>query len=308
MEGKNIDADKILEHAADGIYFVDTQRRITSWNRAAESITGFSAAEVKGRCCSDCILTHVDDKGVCLCKTACPLSMTLEDGKPRKETLNLHHKDGHRVPVHVAVNPVRDESGNIIGAVETFRECSDVIALRSSVERLKQWGCVDVASGLANRRIAEWHLAQRVQEFQRFGWPFSVLLAEIDFYKELQVRWGREGLERIIRMAAIGVQNSLRSVDMVARWAENCFIAIIANTTSAELTGIAERVRMMVDTSYRSTPDGEMHVTLSIGAVAAGPNDRVDTLLNKAERALFESRSAGRNRATIHGLPSAERP
>jgi PAS domain S-box-containing protein len=166
VSGEKPEADDILDHVADGVYHIDKGRRITSWNKAAERITGFTAEEVRGKCCSECILTHVDDKGVSLCKAGCPLSYTLIDGEHRETIVNLHHKEGYRIPVHITVNPVRDDSGQVVGAVETFRECSDVMALRSSIDRLKQWGCVDVVSGLPNRRIADWQLNQRVQEMQ----------------------------------------------------------------------------------------------------------------------------------------------
>lgn len=306
MSTDQLRPEQILDHVADGVYYVDKSRTITSWNKAAERITGFAADEVRGRSCADCILTHVDDRGVCMCTRECPLAATLQDGQRRESTLNLHHKSGYRIPVHIEVSPVHDDKGVIVGAVETFRECGDVIALRSSIERLKQWGCVDVASGLANRRIAEWQLGQRVQELQRFGWPSSVMLVEIDYFKELRARWGEEGLQDVVRMTAQCVQNSLRAVDLVARWDEVTFIAIVANTTIAELISIAERIRMMVDCAYRQTPDGDMHATVSIGAVAADARDSVESLLRKAERGLYGSRSAGRNRATIHGLTLAE--
>ena len=294
--------EDILDHIADGVYFVDVHRRITSWNKAAERISGFGLDEVRGRCCAEGILTHVDDKGFSLCKNDCPLSRTLKDGQQHEGILNLHHKSGHRVPVQVSVNPVRNDKGEIIGAVETFRECSDVIALRSSIEHLKRLGCVDVTSGLPNRRIAQGHLAQRFQEMQRFGWKFSVMLVEIDFLKELRLIMAEDGVGEAIRMAALCVQNSLRAADMTALWDEATFIGIIANTTAAELSSISERVRMMVDSAYRLKGDAEIHVTVSIGAVAADDRDNAETIIVKAQRCLYESRSGGRNRVTVSGV------
>ena len=297
------DSREILDHVADGVYVVDRNRRIVLWNRGAERVSGFSEQEVRGRCCADNILTHVDNAGCQLCTGNCPLAYTLKDGKVHEAVVNLHHKDGYRVPVEVSVRPLCDESGAVIGAVETFRECSASLAMRAVVEHLKQWGCVDIATGLVNKRVMEMRIGERLHEMSRFGWVFAVLLIEIDFLKELRVRWGDEGTRAIVRMAAQSVQNSLRPTDTVGRWDDGVFLAVIANTTIAEIALIAERVRMMVETAYRVTPDGEMRATVSIGAAAAQEGDNEQSLVHKAERSAYMSRAKGRNRVSVFGFP-----
>jgi len=68
----------------DGIYFVNKERRIIYWNKAAQKITGYSHAEVVGRCCHDNILNHVDERGIVLCTVTCPLAATIKDGVSRE--------------------------------------------------------------------------------------------------------------------------------------------------------------------------------------------------------------------------------
>ena len=72
----------LLDNLYDGVYFVNPNREITFWNKAAERITGFTKAEVMGKRCADNLLCHVDQRGNSLCKGACPLSYTLGDGQP----------------------------------------------------------------------------------------------------------------------------------------------------------------------------------------------------------------------------------
>ena len=62
----------LLDNLYDGVYFVDRDRRITFWNKAAERITGFTKAEVLGKRCADNLLRHVDERGNPLCEGACP--------------------------------------------------------------------------------------------------------------------------------------------------------------------------------------------------------------------------------------------
>ena len=295
------DLRKILDNVSDGVYVVDTQRRITYWNPAAERLTGFAAPQVCGRCCADNILTHVDNTGKCLCTGSCLVAQTLVDGQVRQAVINLHHKSGHRIPVQVSVRAMTDSAGQIVGAVETFRECSDVIALRSVVEQLKKWNSIDLPTGLASRRVIALRLEQSLAQTQRFGWPTGILLIEPDLQETLRRQSGDEGVAKSLRMAAQSVQYSLRSLDMVGRWDDSRFLAVIANGSQARLPAIAERVRAMVDAAYLESPDGQLHITVSIGAAAADGQTDQDTLLRHADRCLYDSRTAGRNRVSIYG-------
>ena len=91
--------ERIVENLHDGLYFVDQDRIITYWNKAAEQISGFAAEEVLGKSCSDNILTHVDSEGNRLCTEMCPLAATIADGTYRETEIYMHHKSGHRIPV-----------------------------------------------------------------------------------------------------------------------------------------------------------------------------------------------------------------
>jgi len=109
-----------LEQLFEGVYVVDKERTILSWNKSAEELTGYSAREVVGRHCYDNILMHVDDKGKNLCHAGCPLDASSKDGQVRDVSVFLRHKKGHRVPVHVRSVPLRDDTGLINSTVEVF--------------------------------------------------------------------------------------------------------------------------------------------------------------------------------------------
>ena len=107
----DFDPADLLDSLADGVYITDTERRILLWNRAAERITGWPAAEVVGRTCFDNILCHVDKDGHCLCGDEhCPLHRAVVTGTPSESPLLLYarRRNGDRVPVEVTVAPLRD--------------------------------------------------------------------------------------------------------------------------------------------------------------------------------------------------------
>ena len=114
----------VLNSIFDGIYVVDKDRKIIFWNRGAEEITGYSAKEVMGRCCSDDILNHIDENGILLCRNACPLVETLHTGKDIRAKVYPLHKKGGRFPVQTHIGPIRNDNGEIVAGIEVFRDIS----------------------------------------------------------------------------------------------------------------------------------------------------------------------------------------
>ncbi|MCX8062791.1 MAG: PAS domain-containing protein, partial [Anaerolineales bacterium] len=127
----------ILEHLFDGVYFVDTERRIRYWNKGAEQISGYAREDVIGKPCFEQILRHTNDKGELLCKTGCPLLSVMQDGQPQEVEIYLHHKDGYRVPVRVRAQAILDDNGKIIGAVEVFSDNSVFVVARQRMRELQ---------------------------------------------------------------------------------------------------------------------------------------------------------------------------
>jgi len=119
----------ILESISDGVFTVDPEKKITSFNHAAELITGFKSVEAIGQNCLDILRTSV-------CAGNCPIEKTLGSGAPQN---NVHAeiitKTGGRKPVSISTTALRNERGEIVGAVETFRDLSDLERLRKELSR-----------------------------------------------------------------------------------------------------------------------------------------------------------------------------
>ncbi len=122
-----LDAAAILDSLPDGAYITDTTRRILFWNRAAEQITGWQRERVLGHRCHDNILCHIDKDGHRLCGNEhCPLHRAMVTGTRSGKPMLLFAKrdDGSRVPVEVAVAPIRDATDTVVGGIEIFRDLS----------------------------------------------------------------------------------------------------------------------------------------------------------------------------------------
>jgi phosphoserine phosphatase RsbU/P len=113
----------VLNQLNLGVYVTDLERRIVLWNRKAEEITGYKAAEVVGRACHENILIHIDRDGHPLCTTRlCPLHRSITLNRPNDGVIHVlaQRSNGSRVAVSVHTAPWRDAEGNVIGGIETF--------------------------------------------------------------------------------------------------------------------------------------------------------------------------------------------
>jgi PAS domain S-box-containing protein len=121
--------DVILDSIADGVFTVDGEWRITTFNKAAEKITGVPAAEAVGRRCCDVFRSSI-------CEDDCALKETLRTGRPIvNKTVYIVDANGERIPISISTAILRDNEGNPIGGVETFRDLSTVEELRKELRK-----------------------------------------------------------------------------------------------------------------------------------------------------------------------------
>jgi diguanylate cyclase (GGDEF)-like protein/PAS domain S-box-containing protein len=289
----------LLDNLYDGVYFVNRERQITLWNKAAEKITGFTKAEVLGKRCADNLLRHVDDRGNSLCEGACPLSYTLRDGKLRSASVFLHHKNGHRLPVAVGIAPITDNRQNIIGAVEIFRDNSATVAALEHVKELEDLTYLDGMTRIANRTYLENFIISRFNELRRLGWSFGVIFVDVDQFKQVNDTFGHQTGDLVLKMVAQTLLNNCRSFDLVGRWGGEEFLCVISKLQDPEqIMTIAERLRSLVESAWISLPDCSLHITISLGVTLARLQDTPETLIHRADGLMYRSKAAGRNLST----------
>jgi diguanylate cyclase (GGDEF)-like protein/PAS domain S-box-containing protein len=287
----------ILDCIEDGVYFVDSARRVRLWNSGAEAITGFSRRDVLGVPCGNHWLCHVDEDGRGLCANGCPIDVALSRETPCEQDAFLQHKLGHRVPVRIKTWPLRDPKGQLLGAIEVFRCTMTDRRQEHIVRQLSQLAMLDELTHLPNRRHFDLQLDRRLAELNRFGWPFGVLMIDLDHFKQINDGQGHHVGDQVLHMVARTLQANCRSLDTVARWGGDEFVAIIANVHDEELRRVAEKLRAMVEASgLRESSSAPVRVTISVGWVMARANEPAAELMKRADDMLYAAKRAGRNR------------
>ena len=290
---------RVLDEVDDGVYVLDSDRQIIYWNKGAERITGYPAAEVVGRGCRDNILIHVDSMGNQLCTDACPALTAMRENRVCRSDVYVHHKLGHRVPIHARIVPLKDPREKVVGGIEVFTDDTSSIAARQRMEELERLSLLDTLTSLGNRRHAEVHLYARLQEFDRYGWRFGLLYFDIDHFKQVNDTFGHDAGDDVLKMVAATTQNAVRSVDMLSRWGGEEFTAIIANVDSVELRALAEKLRALVSQSKIARDGVNIEVTVSVGATLVNEGDTPETLVKRADGLMYEGKEGGRNRVVF---------
>lgn len=291
--------ETIVENLFDGVYYVDRERTITYWNPAAERITGYRAGDVVGRRCFDNILGHVSNCGEQLCLTSCPLVRAMAQRRGVDADVFLRHSGGHRVPVRVRCQPVRERDGRVVGAVEIFNEDGVYREALSRIEDLEQLSSTDALTGLLNRRAAETSLRSRQRDVQDAGWPLGLLFIDIDHFKQFNDTHGHAAGDAVLKVVARSIAGVLRESDVASRWGGEEFLILSAASEPAELFALAERIRAIVGASDATVDGARLSVTVSIGATLAEPADTVATLVERADRAMYTSKAEGRDRTSL---------
>ncbi|MGB9631901.1 MAG: diguanylate cyclase [Chloroflexaceae bacterium] len=289
-----------LDNLFDAVYVVDRERRIIYWNKTAEEITGYSYSEVVGTMCPDNILCHVDLAGIELCRNGCPLHETICDGRKREAVVFLHHKEGHRVPVYIRISPIRNETGEIIGAIELFSDRSKELYIIKELERHKRESKLDSLLEIGNRRYAEAMFHVRQLELKLTGKSFGVVFMDIDDFKSVNDAYGHAIGDKVLLMVSHTVANLLRHFDVFIRWSGDEFIIYLSDINKTEdLLAFAERVRNMVQSSFITLDGIRLSVSVSLGATLIRTEDTMGSVIERADSLMYMSKARGGNQSTI---------
>jgi diguanylate cyclase (GGDEF)-like protein len=176
----------------------------------------------------------------------------------------------------------------------------------------------DELTGIGSRRMLQMRLDLAWKEWRRRGLSFGVIMIDVDHFKKVNDRLGHEMGDRVLQMVANSLSGGLRAHDFVGRWGGEEFLALIGGEDGQQgLAGAAERLRMLVESSiiFLDPHDRQMEdsvrVTISLGAALVQPGDTLESLLARADRALYRGKAGGRNRVELdlpvaHGVSGVE--
>ncbi|HEX8570788.1 MAG TPA: PleD family two-component system response regulator [Caulobacteraceae bacterium] len=168
--------------------------------------------------------------------------------------------------------------------------------LRHSLDHSLELAVIDQLTGLYNRRYMTAQLTSLMS--RRRDAPMSLLLVDIDHFKPVNDTYGHDAGDEVLREFAVRLANNVRTVDLACRYGGEEFVVLMPDTEMVDAHRIAERIRRDVAGSpFRVRKGAELlNVTISIGVAVAGPQDGADSLLKRADEAVYRAKAEGRNR------------
>jgi diguanylate cyclase len=186
---------------------------------------------------------------------------------------------------------------------------AEVSRLREQLEKAQGQALVDALTELHNRRSFEQALAQMLASAAESASTCSLLMADIDHFKQVNDTYGHVFGDKVIRYVAQRISLSIKGRDVAARYGGEEFAILLPETTVQGASVLAEQIRTTV-------ARGKIHrvgateaiagVTISIGVAESIPGDTVEELTARADQALYKSKQAGRNRVTSAGSPKTQ--
>jgi len=208
---------------------------------------------------------------------------------------------------HDIITRPLDEDELIARARTLMRRKRYMDALRARLDQSLELAITDQLTGLYNRRFLSAQLGPLTQRAQCGGDPVSVMIVDIDHFKRINDTHGHDVGDAILREFAVRLASNVRPSDFACRFGGEEFVVIMPRTTGDVACLAAERLRRQIAAAPFQTPrlSQPLDVTISIGVANAEAGDEADALLKRADEALYEAKTAGRNRVIGKAAKSA---
>lgn len=267
------------------IAYVTAEERVAFANRRYEEAYGILQEELAGMPASEVLGPEVYVQSQ-------PYIQQALAGTPVLFERTVNCEEGLRHE-RVSYIPDFEPQGAVAGL---FALVEDITALKHVESQLRKLVRVDALTGIANRIQFEERLDDAVRYSRRYGTLMALLFLDIDHFKEINDTCGHQGGDNVLREFAQRLQGCVRDTDTVARLAGDEFVIVLEGLTAAEeAQAVARKIILAMQMPF-AVCGRQRQVTTSIGvAVRQQEEDDAQTLLGRADVALYRAKSAGRN-------------
>ncbi len=178
--------------------------------------------------------------------------------------------------------------------------------LKEANKRLEQLAASDPLTGLPNRRTFDEQFFMTVERARRSGRPLSVLMMDIDHFKQVNDTYGHQTGDEALRLISGILSGRHRITDLVGRYGGEEFAWVMPGASGQAALEVAEWLRRTVEATPLETQEAQIRLTVSVGVSAYDPDEGValtsSEILESADRALLDAKAGGRNRVSYRAL------
>jgi diguanylate cyclase (GGDEF)-like protein/PAS domain S-box-containing protein len=291
---KNEVAHATLDSIAEGVLRTDTRTHITYLNRIAEKMTGWTREEALGRPIAD-VLRIIDAASGATVGNQVE-SMLQEDKNamaPDYSSSVLVQRDGCERGIENTVALTHDQDGDVTGAVVAFH---DVSAARIKSLEMAHLAHHDVLTNLPNRILFNDRLTQALSLAERQGKQLALMFVDLDHFKKINDSLGHEVGDKLLQSIAGRLVACIRRTDTVCRLGGDEFVILLSQVEHAEDAALSARNVLRALSKPHIINNKSLDIHVSVG-VSTYPDDggAAETLLSKADTAMYEAKRQGRN-------------
>lgn len=188
----------------------------------------------------------------------------------------------------------------IAGLVLTVGLADNIQQLRRDRDQASRLATFDALTGAMSRPATAERLDNAVADAHRSGLPLSLVFFDVDHFKHINDAHGHRTGDECLRIIALRTRNRLRRYDQFGRWGGDEMLVILPDTRLAEARGVAENLRSAINCRPLSINGRLLQVSLSLGIAELAAEEGAEQLLERADAALYTSKSAGRDRVSGH--------
>ncbi len=285
----------LLDNIRDGIIFTDSRCRILKWSQSIEVMSGTSYGKAQGQTINSDLLNLHDTLGKPVPQIECPFGECIRTGRHVKNEFHIVGRSGRSVKTYFIVAPVKDKSGSVFGAVALIQDLSVQNDLQRQLKDLYAISMLDPLTQVANRAEFERMLEEYVKAHKLTGFPCSLIICDIDFFKQINDNYGHHiGDQALISFAQL-LKKFVRQQDVVARYGGEEFVILCANCNRASGVERAEEIRATLNRTPQQMLNGKC-ITASFGVSELKLDDTSTELFVRADQALLNAKETGRNR------------
>lgn len=279
----------LSENAYDVIWTMALDGTITYVSPSVERVRGITPEEAASQTLEQ---IHPPESAARVTDYYGRLFSAMTSGEPLPTFHGLqeyYRKDGSIMTGELQVIPQVDGDGSVVQILGVTRDVSERRAFEEELNRL---AVTDALTGVWNRRHGEQLFAADLAEARRYGPALSLLVLDIDHFKDVNDTYGHQVGDQVLIELTRRLQENLRTSDVLVRWGGEEFVIVMRHCTISDAVPLAEKICALV---AEEPFDDVGTVTVSIGAAQLAPDDDLAMWMDRADRAMYAAKAAGRN-------------
>ncbi len=287
----------IFNSIRDPFCIIDNEFQVIRANEAYARLKNRAVEELIGRKCHEVL-----EAGDNICE-GCVVNKTFLSKDPCAKEKPVTLPNGTEAWVEIYTYPILDEEGNVSHVIEYTRDITERKRSEEEkqqlIEKLKHLSRTDALTGLMNRRALTESLSYEIDRAARYGSELSLLLCDIDHFKEINDTHGHDAGDRALQTISATLKTLLRKTDIAGRYGGDEFMLILPETSHKGAESLAKKLRTAIENTELRFEKGKTgRLSMSIGIASMRTGESMDSFVKRTDEKMYASKQTAKNKVS----------